>query len=235
MKKIQVKNDALNVGLPKWPALIVAGEKVSEDLASEILIRTDSNLPDYEYVLNDTDYANQIMSLFGMPSRFRGAKRDDFMAHYDKVDAIRKKLGILGLDYLKNSRIGSSYIGGPHGWCDWSGNIFCNTYNIGKWPEADTVANEWAKIASVFPTLKLRCQLLDAEQCEDHGVPAVEYMVANGKVIVDKPKGQLLPVVNDITGNVMGIFNPSRERGIPINTLENKLKSLYGKIPQYND
>ena len=44
--------DLLEIGLPKWPALVVKGKKITKEEAAEILIRTD----DFWFSANDHDF-----------------------------------------------------------------------------------------------------------------------------------------------------------------------------------
>ena len=86
----------------------------------------------------------------------------------------------------------SSYIGGPHGWCDWQGQIFTNSYNIGKWPSTQEVYEEWRCIATAFPFLSLKCQLFDGETCEEEErelKPIIQFNVSQGQVTLCEPEG----------------------------------------------
>lgn len=236
-KKLTVKDKAMELSLPKWPTLLVSGNRVSADIAAEILIRTDCSLPDYSYALNDRDFAYEIMDLFGIDSSDNAASVNDtghIMDYYRRINLLRDRMNKLPLNYLYNSRIGSSYICGPHGWCDWDGNIFCNSYNIGKHPSVDAVANDWMEIASAFPMLKLRSQLLSEETTQaDDSVPLVEFIIENGTVTVRKPVSKMLPVVIDVFSSMMNLGYADRERGITISILRQKLEQVYGEIPQY--
>ena len=98
-----------------------------------------------------------------------------------------QRYGVLELSYLTNHRVVSSWIGGPHGWCDWGGKITSSNYNIGKWPEVPDVLREWALIAAAFPFLTLRSFLFDGETCEEGTTPVVEYRVEQGEVELRLP------------------------------------------------
>src|SRR5689334_7897912 len=102
----------------------------------------------------------------------------------DARDDARMKYECLDLSYLRNSRIVSCYVNGPHGWCNWDGTIFTNTYNIGKWPNCKEVLEDWQNIAEHFPFLKLKSQLWSTEQCEEGGHAVIQYNIANGTVEV---------------------------------------------------
>jgi len=230
MNNIEYKDDVKNTSLPKWPAFVVTGERITEEQAAEICIKTDSTLPSFRYASNDKGFEQELCDLFGLPYDDDG---EDFNDRWAKVTELRTRLGKIDLHYLNNSRIVSAFIGGPHGWCDWDGNIFCNSFNIGKWPDVEDVAEDWAKIAEAFPFLNLRSHLYNAETSEG-GVPVVEFVVEDGHVVVQKPTTTLAPPVSNITGVLMGLFgNPYRERGIHITLLRQKLETVYGEIPQY--
>jgi len=239
--------DLPNVNLNKWPAMIVHGEKVTTEQAAEILIRTDSHIP--KPSSNTHDYDKQVCRLFGVPYNGCGGEKDPWPP-YDKapdgfyrenwkaLERLEKRMKTIPLGYLNNSRIVSSWIGGPHGWCNWSGDIFSNNYNIGKWPDVEPVYEEWSAIAKAFPYLELKCQLLSGETCEPGLRPLVEYSVSKGKVSVrgcEEGEMSMAPAVEcDITGLVFR--NPDREIGTHIKALEEALKKVYGgKIPQYRN
>jgi hypothetical protein len=185
-----MNQDLLQRELPKWPALLVSGKRVTREQAAVIIVRTDS----LWFSCNDRDLEAKLRATIGF--RSEKANGEDWRAVTDHDNAVKATYGNLGLRYLNNSRIVSSYVFGPHGWCDWSGNIFCNSYNIGKWPRVKEVLEDWKKIAEAFPFLDLRSQLMSAESCEDNGVPVVEFVVKDGKVELVEPQGQLLPVVS---------------------------------------
>lgn len=174
--------------LPKWPAFCVEGRTVTQKQAQEILIRTS----DLYFSTNDKDFLRQIYDFLGQPTDEFGYPKD-----LDRLREILEKYRILHLSFLKNSRIISSFIGGPHGWCDWDGRIGCNTFNIGKYPSVEEVHEDWKKIAEAFPYLDLRCQLWNCEAgCEDSVMdprPVVEYLVKDGKVEILAPTLPYIP------------------------------------------
>lgn len=220
--------------LPKWPALVVAGKKVTEEQAAEILIRTDSHMPDFSYAGNDQHHARRVSALFGMSiGRTFDLSDDERQDYWSRQDSLRKRMNILDIYYLHNDRIISAWVGGPHGWCSWGGDIFCNNYNIGKWPTVDEIAEEWGKIAQAFPFLDLRAHLYDDEVGHD-GQPAVEYVVSQGVVVVTHPREMISPPVGvDYESLPFRIFGDhSFEHGIGVETLKWKLEKVYGEVPQ---
>jgi len=199
------KEEFFKIRLPKWPGLLVKGEKITEEQAAEVILRTTGWIS-----CNDHDFANSVNCLI------YGVHDDGNPAYYDKVnELIREKIGVekgtpeawgkvweyrerrqdeigrLELFYLGNYQICSSWIGGPHGWCNWDGTISTRNYNIGKWPDVGMVYEEWVLIAKSFPFLDLRCQLLNHEQSSPEMVgdpgPVVEFRVKNGKVKMSVP------------------------------------------------
>jgi hypothetical protein len=209
------KEDFFKIGLPKWPGLLVKGEKVTEEQAAEIILRTSGG-----YIsCNDHGFSNSVQCLI------YDVQNNEEPDYYDKVNGlIREKLGlekdspeawskiweyrdnrnseigILETVYLNNDQICSSWIGGPHGWCNWDGTISACNYNIGKWPDVESVYNEWVEIAKAFPFLDLKCQLLNHEQCSPEMTPnpgpVIELRVKNGKVKMSIPSKVLMESVD---------------------------------------
>lgn len=217
------KQEFYNIDLPKWPGMTVVGQKVTKDQAKEILIRTLGYMSG-----NNTARDNKYQAyLFGveLPPQFASKILgvDDFLKEkldgdwkkvHDYKNAIKEELGLLfELEYLCNYRVISAWIGGPHGWCDWNGNIFCNNYNIGKWPSIKAVEEEWAVIAAAFPYLDLVCTLHNGETGEDDAFPIIQFVVKNGKVKMRLPQKdkQAVPTVFNFDPTLF--MNPDREVG----------------------
>jgi hypothetical protein len=188
------------IALPKWPRLLVVGDKVTREQAMEILIRTD----DLEFSGNDNLFMRQLSKVvYGIDTDTSWHIADAMQKQLgltweesrNKINKTRSEYRILeNLYYLQNRQIVSAWVGGPHGWCDWEGNIYTAQYNIGKWPDVATVYNEWCDIASTFPFLKLTAQLLSREIGDsDPGVPVVQFNVANGVVTMSVPERQITP------------------------------------------
>lgn len=221
--------------LTKWPRLLVQGKRVTEEQANEILIRT--CCPEYLGSSNDRAFVEQVNQVMGyldwdhwheIPElREDSTKRIAWMKErWAQRDNRTEELGILGLEYLYTSRIVSAYLFGPHGWCDWNGNIFCDNYNIGKWPSTGVVTDEWGQIADAFPYLDLRAQLITRE---GEGELAGEWRVKDGTVsynptpavqlTLEKPQitdeGHVLAAVADIVNG-----RTDRERGVSLERLE---------------
>lgn len=174
------------VSLGKWPAMVVVGEPVSIEQAERILVCTDRHLPDFKHAGNYTRMCCQYADLFGMgaiydaPDKWNSSSLGRWTRFIQAEFQLRHRLGLLDLHMLCNSRIISSSIHGLHGWCDWDGRIGCNNYNIGKWPLAEDILNEWRTIAKAFHFLTLRCWLYDRECSEPNANPVVMYQVLDG-------------------------------------------------------
>lgn len=182
-----------NEELPKWPGLLVVGQPITKEQAMEVLIRTDG----LDFMCNDRDWDRALTKLvYAVDS-----------LSWNLNDGLKEQLGIEGwneqtqytelrrsvvkpveLYYLRNERISSSWIGGPHGWCKWDGSIGCSNYNVGKWPGIEEIYNEWVLVAEAFPFLDLKSQLLDCEIGDDKTATAVvEFTIKDGKVSMSVP------------------------------------------------
>jgi hypothetical protein len=241
--------DFFNLGLPKLPALIVKGEKITPEQASEIIIRTngDSSCNDNEFsnrvaeliydvkipdhLIHNYDQVNTaIEKKLGIEEEVEGEKWEKWSKVWGYRDEKRAELEIIELSYLDNSQICSSWIGGPHGWCDWEGNIGCSNYNIGKWPGVEEVYNEWKSIAKAFPFLDLRCQLANHEasspEMSENPGPVVEFIVKAGKVKMVIPKDYIeIPEF----GPIRNIGDRDSEIGCTIEKLNDALEMVREK------
>lgn len=195
--------------LPKWPALVVLGAPVTPTQAAEILIRTDGFL----FSSNDDEFVRELFAELGVETT--GERWPD-PADWDSWYAARDRYGVLtNLDYLRNSRVVSSSVNGPHGWLDWDGRVHTTSYNVGKWPTVEAVLAEWELIARTWPFLDLKSQLMSGEVCEDDVRPLVEFRVRDGRVTVDvEPKTMQAPPTFLDTGALLRRLTSSRgERG----------------------
>lgn len=231
----------MHIELPKWPALLVAGDKVTVKQAAEILLKTQLNFPDVSYGTNDRAFTAGCRAIFGIPEeptypkdgsdkvqkKYHAARN----AIFDGVTALRAELGILSLRYLQNSQIFSNWIGGPHGWCSWDGRIQACNYNIGKWPSVDEVLADWEEIAAAFPFLKLKCQLCNHEagylSYDRINGPVVLFEVSRGKVTVQpQTPGKDLYITSSesCSSRLLG-----SELGSTLAELKSKIELVYGK------
>jgi hypothetical protein len=163
--------------LGKWPGIVVVGDSVTPEQAEEIIVRTSGG----DLFTNDKEWQHALEEAIGFPKPSLSIK--DFP--YEGFTQFYRKYGILTeLEYLTNARIASNWIGGMKGWVNWNGRIFCNNYNIGKWPSVSEVFEEWDRIASTFPYLKLKCWLLSDEMHMENARPVVQFNIHKGMVFV---------------------------------------------------
>lgn len=158
----------------------------------------------------------------------------DTSSNYSEILEYKKSktddLNLLDLYYLNNHQILSSWIGGPHGWCDWNGNINSSNYNIGKWPSVEDVYNEWVKIAEAFPFLDLRAQLYSGETSDHESEPLVEFTLKHGKVEMSIPSEPLDLPYFDMSSMFSRFNNRHSERGCSIETFKTALDHVRNKV-----
>ena len=212
-----------SINLPKWPECRVKGETVTRDQAAEIIIRTQS----FYFCTNDKQFERELFYCLEV----------DYVnkwPHYDFDEKQKKaeEYHCLDLEYLENARIVSSFIGGPNGWINWNGIVQQTGKNIGKWPDVQTVYEEWVKIAEAFPFLNLTCQLFDGEGCEENTKPVIEFQVKDGKVEMSLPVSPVFDgIKNDvIEGYLLNFSNLNRERGCTIPQFQAALEIVKNKI-----
>lgn len=225
------KEEAFKIGLPKWPMFEVWGAPVTRQQASEILIRTNH----WPVSINDDLWEDIIEEVTGVPAelypyRKEGMSEADrdvqFQKNEKRFQDFLEKYKVLLLDYIANDQIGSAWIGGPHGWCSWDGFIGANTFNIGKWPDVESVYNEWELIAKAFPYLNLHCQLYNGEACEEGTKPVIRFRILNGTVTCMMPvdREAILCAVDRDSLFRERFENPYAERGCTKERLIEALK-----------
>lgn len=197
----------------KWPGLWIEGDKVTKEQAEEIILRTTN----WYLSSNNKKYIEDVYKFIGIYSAGNNFTPIDF----NKLEKFSKKNKVLQLNYLENTQIASRLIGGPHGWCDWNGNIGCKTYNIGKWPSIEEVIEEAKIIAEAFPFLNMTIRLLSDEWSfldktwEEHKELFVtdEIKIHHGNVtLIEPPSPYTIPKYKDIGIGILSDQN--KEIGI---------------------
>lgn len=185
------KNDSL----PYKCFLVLQGEDVTEAQAAEILIRTQLF---WFGDAKDKTFTRQILEAAGavdvpkeLPFGYNARTADgtELEAEYQ----------CLLLRFLDNNRIQGSH--GTSGWCDWTGKIgpcYPDPTNSLRNPITtyEKLREEWAKIATAWPFLDLRCQV---QHKADGYKVAAEYRVAEGKVELVREGIDRFPVEEDTT------------------------------------
>ena len=160
----------------KWPAILITGEKVTEEQAMDIIIRTD------EAVVNPNMYTFGNNQDFGT----QWAKLIDVCYGFDESEYLRLECAnFVSLRHLYNPLLGSSWIGGSHSWIWEDGSIF-RFSNIGKWPSTEEVFDELKRIAQAFPYLKLKATLFDEEVMSDFYINGQKIADAAYEDVLDK-------------------------------------------------
>ena len=226
-----MNEELFNKGLPKWPALVVVGEPVTKHQSMAINVMTDR----FSFCSNDREFEKQIHGIIydveASWSDLSDALQEKhgltgFNGVWDLKEKMASKYGPLELNYMSNSRIVSSWIGGPHGWCNWDGTIGSSNYNIGKWPSVQDVYEDCVKIAEAFPFLNMKVQLMNQEAGEDDRPleAIVEYSIKGGEVDMYEPTEILKTPAFGSDDIYVRFNNPHAERGCTIEKLEEALK-----------
>ena len=96
-----METDVLNIGLPKWPALVVKGDAVTREQAAEILVRTNR----WRFFTNDRAWKREVYDIAGIKCSA------DIWAGEDpqSLKAFVRAMGVLDLNYLDNEQIAQGY------------------------------------------------------------------------------------------------------------------------------
>ncbi len=202
--------------LTKWPRLIVIPERpepLTREQANEILLRT--NGPYFH--TNDRAWEKAVADVLGIPMSLKHLAGFSYWdMPYSAAAEWYKSIGGVGLHYLVNSRIMSSWIGGPHGWLDWDGNLGCSTWNIGKWPSYEEVQEDWSAIAAAFPYLDLHAQLITDE---GEGEVAGQWRVVGGQAAMVEPVERFRPRELSEAAVLARFVGRYAERGVDLERL----------------
>ena len=231
MKKI-TREEAVKLGLPKWPQCLITGPAVTVEQAKDIIFRTDlflTSLSKYAGGNNHrwNEWARKELGHdaldYELPQNPSEADYAKMRASWDTVDMVRKQLRVVSTEFVGNSWASCAYIFGPHGWCHPSGKIyFCD--NVGKWPEVKEVIADVETIGEAFPYVEFWLTLMDGEQFSDEPKsPVVTMHLKDGKV--ELFEGTLEPFegvvhtrgLDGLAGAArsMAFGNHSREQGLP--------------------
>lgn len=178
--------------------MLVWGKPVSVEQAKEIIFLTDRVLTSFDtfYGGNDKEWNENVVRWLGYKELTDHCKHlEQLSLAYDRERSLmlwnpiyeaslylRRKLNApeTDTDYVTNSWASCAYVYGPHGWCHPDGTIGY-VDNVGKWPEARSLFDEWSKLAERFPFLDLKVTLMDREHSEENKVPVFSIKVCDGK------------------------------------------------------
>lgn len=200
-----------DVTLIKWPQMIVTGASVTREQAKEIIIRTDPFFSDVALYAggNDQEFTIRYQQQSGVLAAVSCSDRQIRERVQEAVDSVVKPIP---LDYLDNDWASSGFVYGPHGWCQPDGTIEYHD-NIGKWPEAVELYDEWQSIARAFPYLSLFASFMDAESCDTDASVVLQFVLHEGAVRV--VKGEHAPVAREIRGADDVCFCSRSKHGLP--------------------
>lgn len=163
------------IDLPKWPQMLVWGTPVTREQAIEIIRRTD-DFVQHGHGGNDQAFTEAVREMWGIPHD--GAAFQQWKWS--------KRGGVVHTEYVTNAWISTSYIHGPHGWCYPDGTIHhCD--NVGKWPNAEEIFDDWIRLARAFPFLDLQAVLLDDEMSVETKRPLLLFDIKDGKAWACRP------------------------------------------------
>lgn len=120
----------------------VIGKPVSEELATEIILRTD-NFFGYGYGGNNNSFNKEVRKLFGIKEHPKGMEGFDEWS--ESVENCLKAIGHIETQYVENDWISCCFIYGPHGWMHPDGIIGFKD-NVGKWPSVEEIYENWEKM-----------------------------------------------------------------------------------------
>lgn len=200
-----------DVTLIKWPQMIVTGASVTWEQAKEIIIRTDPFFSDVALYAggNDQEFTIRYQQQSGVLAAVSCSDQQIRERVQEAVDSVVKPIP---LDYLDNDWASSGFVYGPHGWCQPDGTIEYHD-NIGKWPEAVDLYDEWQSIARAFPYLSLFASFMDAESCDTDASVVLQFVIHEGAVRV--VKGEHAPVAREIRGADDVCFCSRSKHGLP--------------------
>ena len=187
-----MNQELMDRGLSKWPQMYTTGTPVTVEQAKEIIRRTDTFFR-YGWSGNERKFNTRVKKMLGIPNDdeidYQDPKRvEKLNVIWREQEAWQSAWGVIHTEYVFNSWIASSYVGGPHGWCHPDGTIgFID--NVGKWPSVEQIFDEWQTLAKEFPFIDIGVTLMNGEYCENRIEKVVSMVIKNGEVkLVDPTK-----------------------------------------------
>ena len=150
------------------PHLLVVGEDITEEQASEIIIRT-NRWP----IIRFSHLYEKIKKIY-----ISSLPEEELISHVEfNYQILEKKIKSLHLNYFFNHRVDST--SGLRGWCNWNGKIFCNNYVLRGWPNYENIISDLEAISSNFPYLNFKLQIVEKQKTFK---PAYTFQIKDGKV-----------------------------------------------------
>ena len=234
-----MKNEEFfNIGLPKWPNLIITGEPVTEEQAKDIIFRTDSFLTDpSEYSGGNARQFNEnYRRACGFKIKESGNIYQDMRRESEIAGYVRSKIGFVDLKYIVSDYASSCYVYGPYGFCSPEGEIYFRD-NVGKWPSVEEIYEEFKMLAKAFPYLDMQGSLYDGEHCEEGRKFVLRFIVKNGKVRMSKKDvnqmESFVPRNLDSAVLAMNDRHEYRELGLPIGWYDEFANEVSKLVEEY--
>lgn len=196
------------IHLPKWTGCMIRGKRIDnkDNWIEKILVQTSS----FDLFSNNKYSVKEFYDNFEIEYDSYGYPKGN------DIDKLNKECGILSLTYLQNSPYCSACVDNPN-WLHWDGRIEFNK-NLGKYPSATNIYEEWKLIAKRFPILDLQCQLFDDEMCNvienpENYSPLVQFNIKNGcvEVLFDDFDDIEMPAPTDYASFFMKLMSGMEE------------------------
>lgn len=205
-----------------WSGFLLYGKSISKKQAAEVIIRT-TPLRSLSFI--SEKWCQEVFGAFGIPIQ---SPEDILDPEYDPAfeEAVSKykmlcdSQGFPKLEYFSNWQISSKL--GPHGWCDWDGDLVANSFDIGPRPFEEAILEEWSLLSSTFPFLDLKFNLMEGSISDRSSKPYYEYTIKDGSVTITQDFKN--PI---ITPHNYYPINPS-EKGVSLEYLKWALEQIYG-------
>jgi hypothetical protein len=209
-------DDLIDIGLPKWPQMLVTGQPVTVDQAKDIIFRTDFFFTDEcKYSGGNCKEFNDAYREAALLNKLRDSCGDKWSVLSPVLQKLRAHLQCVDdLEYIHNSFGSSAFVFGAHGWCRPDGTISFN-YNVGKWPSVESIYDEWCRVATTFPYLDLHVTLMSDEWCEDVSTPLVNIRVLDGAAVLQNPDSSVHTVKPVPSLEAFLQYESNREIGCP--------------------
>ena len=190
--------DILDRDLPKWPHMILKGNKITSEQAKDIIFKCDnwftettlphSNVP--RNILKEYRKQSGLSELDNISEHMSKNQSDDKFRHnirlWELMEKLQTHIKAIDLEYVRCDMADSHYIGGANGTVDSHGNVFFDR-NIGKWPSTKEVYNELKVLVDAFPYLEFCAALYDAEKCQRDEISVkqvIGFIAKNQEVII---------------------------------------------------
>ena len=197
MEDIIIIDKKFNVGLDKWPQMLLFGKPVTQEQASDIVRRTDRFLRD-GYGGNNHAYNEHVLNTLGLDIvnwRNEEKIKKEYNLQGNEFSQLRyglftewqeKEFKAVYTEYVDNHWVTSSYIGGPSGWCNPNGELRYSE-NIGKWPSVEEIYRDFLTLATAFPFIEMSAVFMSGESCEDNTYPVISFVIKDQKVELHLP------------------------------------------------